>query len=100
MRFCQGKHYHEKFQDWVGQWVFVELDDCFGINVNVWPDVPWENWRTVLHCSNEAAWFKESPQAENEILPTCQAQKASSNQDEENASESIAPVEAVPIHDG
>ncbi len=61
IRFCQGKRYHEKFKNWVGLWVFAEADDCWGVNVNVWPDEPWKDHRTVLHCTNESDWLAADP---------------------------------------
>lgn len=61
VRFGRCNHYHPRFRDWVGLWVFVELDDCWGVNVNVWPDEPWKDSRTMLACSNEKAWFSDDP---------------------------------------
>lgn len=63
VRFAKCRYYHEKFKDWVGQWVFVELDDCWAINVNVWPDAPWKDSKTLLFCTNERDWFSDDPKA-------------------------------------
>jgi hypothetical protein len=63
VRFCHDTHYHEKFSQWAGLWVFVELDDCYGINVNVWPDEPWAAPRTVMYCANKRDWFSEDSEA-------------------------------------
>lgn len=63
MRFGSTRHYHVKFKDWVGSWVFVELDDCWAVNVNVWPDEPWKDPRTLLNCINEKDWLSADPEA-------------------------------------
>lgn len=56
IRHCGGKHFHEKFKDWAGLWVFAEINDGYGIDVNVWPDVPWIDSRTMLRCINQNDW--------------------------------------------
>jgi hypothetical protein len=63
VRFGKMKHYHAQFTGWVGQWVFVELDDCWGVNVNVWPDKPWVDTRALLACTNEQDWYADDPKA-------------------------------------
>ena len=62
IRFCGGKHYHEKFPDWVGMWVFVELADCWGCNVDVFPETPW-NTQEKLYCTSELDWFAHDPKS-------------------------------------
>ena len=58
VRFCGSRHYHEKFSERVGLWVFVALEDCWGINVNAYPDNAWDT-STILYCTNEADWFAD-----------------------------------------
>lgn len=73
VRFCGGAHYHEEFAKWSGLWVFVELDDGFGINVNAWPDEPWKDRRAVLYCTNKTDWFSgdvEAASRESRRRPT------------------------------
>jgi len=56
VRLVGSRHYHKQFAAWVGQWVFVELDDPYGVNVYAWPDEPWKDSRTMLACTNENDW--------------------------------------------
>lgn len=67
VRFCHGVHYHEKLAEWAGMWVFVELADCYGINVNIWPDQPWVDSKTILYCANERDWFADDPDAASKL---------------------------------
>lgn len=57
VRMVHGRHYHTDLAQWVGKWVFVEIDDGWAIHANVWPDEPWKDTRTMLRCSNEEEWF-------------------------------------------
>lgn len=59
VRFCGDKHYHKLFQNWIGMWVYVQLEDCWGINVGVYPDNPY-NAAEMLLCANEGDWFKRT----------------------------------------
>ena len=59
VRFLGAKHFHNTLADWVGLWVFVELDDGWAVNVNVWPDEPWKDRRTMLCCTNEHDWLSQ-----------------------------------------
>lgn len=59
VRMHGTRHYHAKFAEWVGLWVFVEIDDGWAVNVNAWPDEPWKDPRTMLACTAEKDWFAD-----------------------------------------
>lgn len=61
VRFLGTRHYHEKFTDWAGLWVFAEVADGWAVNLNVWPDQPWKDSRTMLRCTNETDWYANAP---------------------------------------
>lgn len=58
VRLAKGKHFHETMAGWVGKWVYVEVRDCWAVNVNVWPNMPWvaEDALKQLCCVNETDW--------------------------------------------
>lgn len=58
IKFGHTRHYHESFKEWVGLYVFIEIDDPYGINVFAWPGMPWKNSREMLRCANEEDWKK------------------------------------------
>jgi hypothetical protein len=73
VRFSRGRHYHEAFAEWAGLWVFVELSDGWGVNVEVWPYEPWSDRRQLLCCFNENDWNstdKETATRESRRVPT------------------------------
>lgn len=53
------RRYHAKLAEWVGQWVFAEIQDGWAVNVCVWPNEPWKDPRTALNCTNENEWFAD-----------------------------------------
>lgn len=57
--FASGKHYYEDFTANAGRWVYVILDDPFGINVHVFPGEPWIG--THIRPYNAAQWEEEYP---------------------------------------
>lgn len=58
VKFGRNKHYHTKFKEWTGKWVFVEASDWLALRVSVWPHKPWENWTDKIECIPESEFLK------------------------------------------
>ncbi|MBC3871763.1 hypothetical protein [Undibacterium oligocarboniphilum] len=57
VRFSSDRHYHVELAKYVGEWVFVELDDPYGIHVNIWLNKPWQSGVRPLAAYNEREWM-------------------------------------------
>ena|ERR1700741_3047177 len=57
VRFSIGKHYHEDLVPHIGRYVYVVLHDMYGINVDIFPEEPWDI-KNVIYACNEKQWFE------------------------------------------
>lgn len=53
VRFGCSKHYHCRLQEWVNQWVFVEVADWLVIDAVVHVGLPWTDPFNKIECINE-----------------------------------------------
>lgn len=63
IRLQHGRHYHDRLIQHVGQWVFAEIADCWGINADAWMDAPYTGEK--LQLINEKDWTAQNPEASN-----------------------------------